>query len=227
MAIADAVTRIQERIAAACARSGRNPADVRLCAVSKFQSRAAVQEAYNAGLRLFGESRVREAAEKFAPPFPDAELHLIGNLQRNKAKTAAALFHCIQSLDREPIIAELSRLTASRAAPLPVLLEMRTAEDSKRGFSDADALSRAAENTLACAGLRLSGLMTMAPFTDDERLIRASFRKLVAARRVLETRFPGYWETLSMGMSGDFEIAIEEGSTMVRIGTAIFGERNG
>jgi pyridoxal phosphate enzyme (YggS family) len=196
-----------------------------------------VEEAYGAGLRLFGESRVQEAVEKFAG-FRDARadmrVHFIGSLQRNKAKTAVDIFDCIQSVDRDPLIDDLGNLTQKREAlcgrppeiPLPVLLEMHTAEDSKQGFPDTDTLCRAAEKALSYPGLALSGLMTMAPFTADEKAVRLSFRKLVSARNILEARFPGAWECLSMGMSNDFEIAIEEGSTLVRIGTAIFGERH-
>jgi pyridoxal phosphate enzyme (YggS family) len=211
-------------------RSGRSGAEVRLCAVSKFHGAAAVEEAYNAGLRLFGESRVQEASGKFAgfkEARPDARVHLIGSLQRNKAKSAVSLFDCIQSVDRDSLIDELGAVTRERGSPVPaVLLEMHTAEDSKSGFRGADALCRAAEKVLSYPSLTLSGLMTMAPFTDDENAVRRAFRTVVSAKNMLEARFPGHWECLSMGMSNDFEIAIEEGATLVRIGTAIFGERS-
>lgn len=229
MSITEAILRVRERIENACARSGRSGEEVRLCAVSKFHGATAVEEAYNAGQRLFGESRVQEADGKFTglkKTRPDIQVHLIGGLQRNKAKVAASLFDCIQSVDRDTLIDELGKLTQERGAGQAILLEMRTAETSKSGFPDADALCRAAEKALAHPGLALSGLMTMAPFTNDEKAIRRAFRTLVAARNLLEARFPGRWRCLSMGMSNDFEIAIEEGATLVRIGTAIFGERN-
>jgi uncharacterized pyridoxal phosphate-containing UPF0001 family protein len=229
--------------------------------VSKFHERKAVDEAYSAGIRLFGESRVQEAVEKFQgfrDAMPDAGVHLIGSLQRNKARAALALFDCIQSVDRDSLIIELGKLTAecsdpvggicnpqtpqivqdtppqtlpSRIPPLqtrwPVnlLLELHTAEDSKSGFPDIDSLCFAAEKILGLPGLALVGLMTMAPNTGNEGSIRSSFRRLVSAQSFLEARFPGHWGVLSMGMSADFEIAIEEGSTLVRIGTAIFGNR--
>jgi pyridoxal phosphate enzyme (YggS family) len=188
-----------------------------------------VEEAYGAGQRLFGENRVQEASSKFAglkKTHPDIQVHLIGGLQRNKAKSAFSLFDCIQSVDRDALIDELGKLAGAECAKRTILLEMHTAEASKSGFPDADALCRAAEKALAYPGLALSGLMTMAPFTNDEKAIRGAFRAVVSARNMLEARFPGHWHCLSMGMSNDFEIAIEEGATLVRIGTAIFGERS-
>jgi pyridoxal phosphate enzyme (YggS family) len=228
--MAEAVDRVNERIREACLRSGRDPAEVRLMGVSKFHESPALEEAWNGGIRLFGESRVQEAARKFTdfkPNHPGTELHMIGSLQRNKAKAAAALFDAIQSVDRDELIAELGALTDGREGPLMILLEMHTGESSKTGYPDIDSLCRAAERALSFPNLRIRGLMTMAPYTEDEKLIRASFRSLVSAKGRLESRFPACdWSCLSMGMSNDFEIAIEEGSTLVRIGTALFGERN-
>jgi pyridoxal phosphate enzyme (YggS family) len=210
-------------------------------AVSKFQPVAGIEEARKNGIRLFGENRVQEAAEKFTAstgvfprsggPAPsrtlqDCEVHMIGSLQRNKAKLAARIFDCIQSLDREEIITELAKHAGEREKPLPVLLELHTGESSKSGFPDEESLIRAAELLLSSPGLSAAGLMTMAPFTTGEASIRASFRALVHAQGVLVSHFPqADWSCLSMGMSGDFEIAVEEGSTLLRVGTAIFGER--
>jgi pyridoxal phosphate enzyme (YggS family) len=201
--------------------------------VSKFMGPAAVEEAWRAGLRLFGESRVQEAVEKFSgfrESHTGAELHMIGALQRNKAKTAASLFDCVQSLDRDSIIPELGKAAANRAAPLNLLLELHTGEESKSGFPDEESLFRAVELVFAWPNLRIQGLMTMAPYTDDTGRVRESFRRLVRARDALAARFSGMearctWDCLSMGMSGDFAIAVEEGSTLLRIGTALFGER--
>jgi pyridoxal phosphate enzyme (YggS family) len=230
MGISEAVEVIQERIQKACTRSGRKAEDVRLMGVSKFHEVPAIEDAWNAGIRLFGESRVQEAVSKF-PDFkaahPGTELHMIGSLQRNKAKIVTGLFDCVQSVDRDELIAELGRLTGDRKNPLLILLEYHTAEDSKSGYPDLDSLFRAAETALAFPGLALRGLMTMAPLTGDEAAIRASFRAVVSARDALAARFPAAdWSCLSMGMSGDFGIAIEEGSTLIRIGTAIFGARD-
>jgi pyridoxal phosphate enzyme (YggS family) len=230
MGIAEALESLRERIEGACRRSGRKPEEISLLGVSKFHDAPAVEEAWNAGIRLFGESRVQEAAAKFAgfkSGHPGAELHLIGSLQRNKAKHAVELFDMVQSVDREALVETLGALTAGRKEPLMILLEYHTAEDSKSGFPDLDSLLRGAEKALGFPGLELRGLMTLAPYTRDEALVRSSFRAAVSARDALALRFPGAgWSCLSMGMSGDFEIAIEEGSTLLRIGTALFGGRN-
>ncbi|MDR0878281.1 MAG: YggS family pyridoxal phosphate-dependent enzyme [Treponema sp.] len=235
MGIADNIAAIEERITQACERSGRKRDEITLLAVSKFHSREAVTEAWKGGVRFFGENRVQEAETKFAgftEGHAGTELHMIGALQRNKAKTAALLFDCIQSVDRESLIHELGKHCTARSAPLPVLLELHTGEASKSGFPDEQSLFKAAETLLAYPGLAIRGLMTIAPFSQDEKVIRNSFRTLVRAQNALESRFPPAfhpacsWACLSMGMSGDFEIAIEEGSTLLRIGTSIFGERS-
>ncbi|MDR1247964.1 MAG: YggS family pyridoxal phosphate-dependent enzyme [Treponema sp.] len=230
MGIAEALEAVEERIERVCLRSGRKREEIRLLGVSKFHTAVTVEEAWNAGIRFFGESRVQEAASKFAsfkPAHPGTELHLIGSLQRNKAKIAADLFDVVQSVDREELIATLGSLTGDRKDPLMILLEYHTAEESKSGFPNLDSLFRGTEKALEFPGLSLRGLMTIAPYTEDEGRIRASFREAVSARDALALRFPGAdWSCLSMGMSGDFEIAIEEGSTLLRIGTAIFGERS-
>jgi pyridoxal phosphate enzyme (YggS family) len=228
MAFAEALGRLEERIQRACDRSGRAREEICLLGVSKFHSREAVEEAWKNGIRFFGENRVQEGAEKFSgfrENHPGTELHLIGSLQSNKAKAASSLFDCVQSLDRDSIIRELGKYAASRERPLKALLELHTGEESKRGFGE-ESLFRAVETALAFPGLALAGLMTMAPFTAEEERIRASFRAVVKAQAKLKSRFPeSDWSCLSMGMSGDFEIAIEEGATLIRIGTLLFGER--
>jgi len=232
MSVADNIGKIEERIANACIRSGRKREDITFMAVTKFQELGAIKEAWNAGLRCFGESRVQEAAAKFdgfRDEHPGTELHFIGSLQRNKVKSAVSMFDCIQSVDRESLALELIKHSEERGSPsgspLPILLEFRTGEDSKSGFIGLDELFRVTELILGCSSLEVRGLMTMAPFTDDEAALRAAFRRLVKVRGELEQRFPGKenWACLSMGMSGDFEIAVEEGSTLLRIGGAVFG----
>jgi len=227
------VKMIEEKIEAACARSGRKRQEVKLMGVTKFHGEEAIEAASKAGIRFFGESRVQEGTGKFGkfwethPRDGSMELHLIGSLQRNKARKAASFFDCVQSVDRESLLDELGSLTAGRECPLMIMLEYHTGEESKSGFQDLDSLLRAAEKTLSFPSLRPIGLMTMAPFTSDKAAIRASFRKLVSAADDLIKRFGSEndnWSCLSMGMSNDYEIAIEEGSSLVRIGTAIFGE---
>jgi len=230
MSIAENIAKIEEKIQKACDAAARKRGDVTLMGVSKFVPVEKVREAYDAGIRCFGESRVKEASEKFEAfkkTAPSFQLHLIGSLQRNKAKTAALFFDCIQSVDRDELIGELAKHAPARVTPLPVLLEFHTGEESKSGFKDLDALYKAAENVMGGGSLKPLGLMTMAPFTADAELIRRSFRQLVNAQKELERRFPPKenWACLSMGMSNDFEIAVEEGSTMLRIGSLIFGER--
>jgi len=228
--IAGKVAFIEEKIEAACARSGRRRREVRLMAVTKFHGVGEVEAAREAGISLFGESRVQEAEGKFSKFWEgrerdgSVELHLIGSLQRNKAKKAAAFFDCVQSIDRDSIVDELGALTAGAEEPIKIMLEYHTGEETKAGFPDMDSLLKAAEKVLSFPGLLPVGLMTMAPFTQDAALIRSSFRSLASARDELEKRFSGYWSCLSMGMTNDYEIAVEEGSNLIRLGTAIFGE---
>ena len=234
MTVADNIEKLEERIQKACDKARRKREDVTLMGVSKFIPIEKIKEAYNAGLRCFGESRVKEAYDKFggfAGGYNDAKLHLIGSLQRNKAKSAALLFDCIQSVDMDELIQELSKHSPlrqeMRLKPLEVMLEFHTGEDSKGGYKDIDALLKAAELILNGGKLKPVGLMTMAPFTDDTELICSSFKRLVKAQKELEKRFPlnDRWAYLSMGMSNDFEIAIEQGSTLLRIGGAIFKDQ--
>jgi pyridoxal phosphate enzyme (YggS family) len=228
MSIAENAAQIEERIQKACAAAGRKRDEITLMGVTKFLPANKVEEAYNAGIHCFGESRVKEAAEKFDAfkASHSIQLHLIGSLQRNKAKSAALFFDCVQSIDREEIIAELEKHSAGREHPLDVLLELHTGEETKSGFADMDSLFRAAQMVLESPHLKARGLMTMAPFTQDTALIHKSFRQVVNAQKELERRFPPKekWECLSMGMSNDFEMAIEEGSTMLRVGSLLFKE---
>jgi pyridoxal phosphate enzyme (YggS family) len=229
MSVAGNIAKIEERIQKACDRAGRKRDEITLMGVSKFVPAGVVEEALNAGIRCFGESRVKEALckfETFREAHPDVRLHLIGSLQRNKAKAAAIFFDCIQSVDREELIGELVKYAPMREEPLAVMLELHTGEESKSGFADFGGLFRAAQLVCGAENLKPQGLMTMAPFTEDAEPIRRSFRQLVKAQKELEGRFPPKenWACLSMGMSSDFEIAVEEGSTMLRIGSLIFKE---
>jgi pyridoxal phosphate enzyme (YggS family) len=195
--------------------------------VSKFFPRSAVEEAKTAGLVLFGESRVQEAETKF-PDLVESniELHLIGSLQRNKVKRALALFSMIESVDRNELIDELGKLTAEQEKTLKVLLELNSGEVQKAGFRSEPELFEAMEKIALYRGLNVCGLMTIAPNTEDKKIVRKAFRRLAIIRQKIAKDFPQYdFSILSMGMSGDYTIAIEEGSTLIRVGTAIFGER--
>jgi len=218
---------LEERLEAACVRSGRRREELRLMAVSKTQPLERIQEAYDAGLRLFGENRVFEAAEKFSGRFPEAELHLIGHIQRNKAQKAVEIAECIQSLDAVRTAKALDSHAARIDRKISVLIEVNTGgEDSKQGIREEKDLHTLVDSIMACRNLELRGLMTMAPFIDDTNIIRKCFRSLHAIRhKCAESYGAGYFDVLSMGMTNDFEIAVEEGSTLVRIGTALFGAR--
>lgn len=227
--IEDRVARVRGRIADACGRSGRDPAGIRIVAVTKGHPAAVLTAALEAGLGEIGENRVQEAMEKFgeARAVLDARApvrHLIGPLQRNKARDAVALFDWIQSVDS----IRLARAVADRApedAPVPVLIEVNVTEAERRhGFAPGETVERAHE-IAGIGALDVRGLMAMAPYTDDASAVRAAF---ATVRRLFEQagRAVGpSLDTLSLGMSGDFEAAVEEGSTMVRLGTALFGER--
>lgn len=237
MSIKDNFEEVRNRIHEAERRAGRSEGSVKLMAVSKFHPAEAVIEAYNAGQRLFGENRVQEACGKFPALFesyPGLELHLIGSLQRNKVKQIVPYVSCIQSVDRieliDEIIKQCRKLSEEgKKKTLRLIFEYHTGEESKSGFLSTDELLKAVEKVgeASDCGIVCAGFMTMAPFTDDKQAVRNSFKKLRTVADEVKKHFPSLpLDELSMGMSGDFEIAIEEGSTLVRVGTALFGERN-
>ncbi len=218
LGVADNITNVRQRIDAACERAGRSPDSVTLIAVSKGFSADAVAEAAAAGQRDFGENRVQEAIEKIdalAARGIMPRWHLIGHLQSNKAKTAADRFAIIHSVDSLRLAEELSR----RAERLGILLEVNAAQEaSKFGFAPQE-VAPALSSIATLPHLDVLGLMTVAPLSDDPEAVRPIFRALRALRDALGLR------ELSIGMTNDFETAIEEGATMVRVGRAIFGER--
>lgn len=227
--LADRISDVYKRISRAALRAGREADEVLLVAVTKTVDAATVAEAVDSGLRVFGENRVQEAQQKsvgLAALRPDSPLcwHLIGHLQKNKAKHAAALFSLIHSVDSAELARELDRQAAAAGKVQDILLQVKLAEEeTKHGVAGADLFSLL-EAAGGCTHLRVRGLMTMPPFFDDPAAARPYFRRLRELRDKAESA--GYrLPELSMGMSGDFEIAIEEGATMVRIGTHIFGER--
>lgn len=238
-AIEQRVARVRVRIAAAARRAGRSPAEITLVAVTKTHPAEAVAAALAAGVPDTGENRVQEAAEKVAQLASQRgaiRWHLIGHLQRNKARLAAELFDMIHSLDSLRLAEALSRHGDNRDA-LDVLLQVNVSgEASKEGF----ALPGGAENRaalpafladvgriVALPGIRVRGLMTVAPWGSDPEAARPAFRALRLLRDELAQGFPqADWSQLSMGMTDDFEVAIAEGATIVRVGRAIFGERD-
>ncbi len=212
--------------------AGRKENSVKLVAVSKFHPAESVIEAIEAGQSLFGENRIQEASAKFdeiRAKGISCDLHIIGSLQRNKVKEAVRIASCIESADRIELIEEIEKQAAKINKNIEILFEVHTGEESKAGFTSEEELSNAIAR---CANgdfphITPKGFMTMAPFTDDKDLVRKSFVTLRNLREKFQKEFPKLdLCELSMGMSGDYEIAIEEGATIVRIGTAIFGERN-
>ncbi|HZT71860.1 MAG TPA: YggS family pyridoxal phosphate-dependent enzyme [Terriglobia bacterium] len=228
MSIAENIARVRERVHRACERAGRPPESVRLVAVTKTVPPEAIRLAYAAGVRDFGENRVQEAAAK-RPQLHDLDAvwHLIGHLQSNKAKHACQLFSWVHSVDSVHIAQRMDHFAAALGKKMPVLIEVHLGgEASKFGVEEAG-LMALAEQVGAMPSLELRGLMTVPPFFENAEDVRPFFRRLrELASRLESLKLPGVsMRELSMGMSHDFEIAIEEGATMVRIGTAIFGER--
>jgi hypothetical protein len=218
---------IRARIGDACGRFGRDPASVTLVGASKEQPLTAMRQAYDAGLRVFGENRVQEAQHK-APQMPaDAEWHLLGPLQTNKARAAAGLFRVFHAIDRTKAALALDCEAAARGAALDCFLEVNLGgEETKHGFAPEE-LAPALAQLAARPHLRIVGLMAIPPLAPDPESMRPHFRRLRELRDELAARPEGSgWPgLLSMGMSDDFEVAIEEGATHVRIGTALFGPR--
>jgi PLP dependent protein len=231
MSIADNLAEVRARIHVAAHRTGRSPGDITLMAVSKTFSAERIREAYDAGARLFGENRVQEFAGKIDSlrDLRDAEFHLIGHLQTNKSAKAVELFSAVESVDSLRLAQKLNASAELSRKKLSLLIEINVGgEIAKSGVPPG---SRELEELLSGAQalphLEFRGLMTVPPFSDDAQAARPYFRQLRELRDHIAARnLPGIdMGALSMGMSHDFEVAIEEGSTCVRVGTAIFGER--
>ena len=206
---------------------GELPEGVKLLAVSKFHPVEAIVEAYEAGQRAFGESRPQELKQKYEVLPHDIEWHMIGHLQTNKVKYIAPFVHLIESLDSERLAEEIERQAVKCNRVIDCLLEIHvTNEDSKSGWDYAELLEFVRRGGFkALPHIRLRGVMGMATFTDDEAVVRADFERLAACKAELAEYFGEEFDTLSMGMSDDYRLAIEYGSTEVRIGSTIFGER--
>jgi PLP dependent protein len=220
------LAKIQQQIAMAAERSGRSLEEITLVAISKTHPAEAIRVAYQLGVRHFGENRVQEWEAKHPQVADlDATWHLVGHLQSNKARRAAHLFRRVDSLDDLALAKRLHAAADAEGKCLPVLIEVNMGgEDSKTGVSEFDLPSLAA-SVAPFAHLELAGLMAIPPFFDDSERVRPYFRKLRELRDELSQRLSRALPILSMGMSQDFEIAIEEGATEIRIGTALFGPR--
>jgi pyridoxal phosphate enzyme (YggS family) len=224
--IRNRLERIQDRIGRAAAAGGRDGDAVIIVAASKTHPVEALQAAFDAGIERFGENRIQEGVPK-VEALPAACWHFIGHLQRNKARDAVEHFAVIESIDSVSLAERVSQLASQRGSgPLRVLLEINATRDpSKFGFRSED-LPAAAESILALPALNVEGLMTVGPLTQDPEMSRQCFMSMANLRNFLASRYPeACWDKLSMGMSDDFEIAIEQGATEIRLGRCLFGER--
>jgi hypothetical protein len=215
--LAEKLARVEERICAAVRRAGRRREDVTLVAVTKKFPASVIREAYGLGLRIFGENYVQEFETKRPElaDLTDAQYHSIGHLQSNKSKLAADLFRTIETVDSVKLANRLNQV----GKPLDVMIEVKLSEEDAKAGAAPEELAALIEGIRACSNLRLTGLMTMPPWTDDPEVARPYFRRLAELGRQHGL------EKLSMGMSHDFEAAIEEGATHIRVGTALFGAR--
>jgi PLP dependent protein len=224
-AISDAIHQVRQRIERACLRSGRRPEEVLLIAVSKTVPAERIRQALKEGLTYFGENYIQEAEEKIKT-LKQGEWHFIGHLQSRKAKQAVPLFSMIETLDSRKLAQEINRQALMIGKPMDVLLQINEAgEESKSGLSP-EQVPALLEESPAWTALQIRGLMTLPPYDPDPEKSRPWFRSLVQLQEMWQRRFP-YLDLaqLSMGMSHDFEVAIEEGATIIRVGTALFGGR--
>lgn len=219
---------VWSRIEKAAETTGKAKEDIKLVAVTKTVEPARIKEAINCGIQIIGENRVQEAESKFEQITEKVERHLVGHLQTNKAKKAVELFDFIQSVDSERIAQEISRRASQKGRVMPVLVEVNTSgEETKFGIEPHQVLPLI-DSIADLEGIRVKGLMTIGLFSDDPEDTRPCFKKLKAIfDRLKEESIPNVEMTyLSMGMTSDFEVAIQEGSNMVRVGTGIFGARS-
>jgi len=226
--IAKRLDEIRGRLRLAAERCGRDPAQVALLAVSKGHPPDLVRNAARAGLSLFGENRVAEGASKIealAAELPQLTWKLIGPLQTNKAKAALQYFSAVESLDRQRLAAQLEKILGLQGRSLPVLLEFNLGQEPTKSGAAPGEASEFAASVLAFPHLDVRGVMCVPPFTEDPEGSRSYFRQLVEIRERLADRFGRAFPEVSMGMSHDYEVAVEEGSTEVRLGTALFGPR--
>ena len=226
--IKENLTMVQENIRAACKRAGRKETEVTLIAVSKTKPLSMIEEAYAAGMREFGENKPQEMRDKAKAFSEPVHWHMIGSLQSNKIKYVTGTACMIHSVDSVSLAATIEKEAAKKELVMDILLEVNVAEEaSKHGFSISEVLP-AVQNISKMSHLQIRGLMTVAPYTENAEENRIYFRKMkellvdINAKNIDNV----YMDSLSMGMSSDYEVAIEEGATMVRIGTGIFGERD-
>ncbi len=227
MGVIENIENVKYMVSKAAEKAGRKQEEIKIMAVSKTRSVEEIEAVYKAGFRLFGENRVQEAVSKFTEFHQDAELHIIGPLQSNKVKKAVSVAACIQSVERMKIALLIERYAAESGKRMKIFLEYNTSgEDTKSGFTTEKDYFNAVDQILKLNNVDLAGLMTIGPLGGGESAVRKAFSELRELFEKTKTMYPGQnLKELSMGMSSDFPIAIEEGATLVRIGTLLFGPR--
>ena len=226
--LADILAEVEANIASACAKAGRNREDVEIVAVTKTHGPEVVREAWEAGLRIVGENKVQEAAWKRPAAVSGPEWHLIGHLQKNKVRPALELFDFFHSVDSLALAERMNRIADEIGSSPRILLEVNVSGERSKSGLRPDEVPSAVEGVLAsCPRVTLEGFMTMAPFVPHEKVeeTRPFFARLREIRDAMEKRFGASFPRLSMGMTNDYAVAVEEGATWVRLGTVLFGER--
>jgi pyridoxal phosphate enzyme (YggS family) len=223
--VRDNLKKVRERIAAACESVGRDPGEVKIVVVTKTHPAEVVREAIAAGINIIGENRVQEAEEKYNQVEAHVEWHLVGHLQRNKVRKALSIFSMIESLDSSRLASEIEKESAKRDQITPCLIEVNTSDEETKFGVSPDKLAELVTEVIKFEHIKLVGLMTVGPLTEDKDKIRRSFVQLRELRDRVENIFGCYLPHLSMGMSDDFEIAVQEGATMVRLGRVLLGPR--
>ncbi len=216
---------VRSRITAACEKAHRDVGEVEIVGVTKTFGPDAVRDAWESGIRIVGENRVQEAAAKIPECVSGPEWHLIGHLQKNKVRHALGLFTCIHSVDTLPLVEQIARVADEIGARPRILLEVNVSGEASKFGLRPENVPPVIECALSASSVTLEGFMTMAPIAPDKELTRPVFARLREWRDKWESQFGASFPRLSMGMSGDFEVAVEEGATWVRIGTALFGDR--
>ena len=223
---------VQANIQDACLRSGRKPSDITLVAITKYFPKSIVSKACALEISHIGENRIQESIEKYedgwlTQEYPNVQLHLVGHLQTNKVRSAVQLFHSIDSIDSLRLAEAIQTAAYERGKQINVLLEVNTSGEPQKFGIQPDEVRELASQVIKLDNLKLSGLMTVGPNIQDNDEIRKSFRILRETfEKVRDHLHPPFWSVLSMGMSHDYQIAIEEGATEIRLGTALFGERS-
>ncbi len=225
--VADNLKKVKENIAEACRKAGRDPGEVTLIAVSKTKPVELLREAYDAGARCFGENKVQEIMDKYPQLPADIQWHMIGHLQRNKVKYIVDKVKMIHSVDSLRLAETIEQEASKRGVQVPVLLEVNVAQEESKFGLKTDEVLPLAEAVSAFPHIKIQGLMTIAPYVDDPEENRGIFRQLKKLSVDIEAKNINNvtMSVLSMGMTGDYQVAVQEGATMVRVGTGIFGER--